>query len=282
VARLNRNPTTGAIRQPAGNAGCVGSGTCADGHGLGGAQSVAVSPDGKSVCVASTDSNAVARLNQAPWAALGSNQGHAWLGVSPSARPRADRARAASFGPSAQRINPDSYSGNRLAQTDCGDGRGWFRTSDLSRVKRRGLGVCQEPEPALPSGMRHPRGPCPPSADYRGLRTILGDSGREGDFLPIAGCPNPIPQHVGGKALGANLLPSSRRLPDLGCDQLSQVRAGSPEGTEEEQAWRGRRPGGRGTGGGVQEARFWASPCSPRTHRGRGGGRLRCGLPPVL
>ena len=56
VARLNRNTTTGAITQPAGTAGCVsetGAGPCADGHGLNGPRSVAVSPDGKSVYVAS-------------------------------------------------------------------------------------------------------------------------------------------------------------------------------------------------------------------------------------
>ena len=52
VARFNRITTTGAITQPAGSAGCVsetGAGPCADGHGLGGASSVAVSADGKSV-----------------------------------------------------------------------------------------------------------------------------------------------------------------------------------------------------------------------------------------
>jgi sugar lactone lactonase YvrE len=62
VARLIRNTTTGAISQPAGPAGCVsetGAGTCADGHALDGAKSVAVSPDGKSVYVASQDSDAV-------------------------------------------------------------------------------------------------------------------------------------------------------------------------------------------------------------------------------
>ena len=69
VGRLNRNTTTGAITQPAGTAGCVsetGSGPCADGHGLVGAFDVAVSPDGKSVYVASSfyDSDAVARLNR--------------------------------------------------------------------------------------------------------------------------------------------------------------------------------------------------------------------------
>jgi DNA-binding beta-propeller fold protein YncE len=67
VVRLNRNPSTGAISQPAGAAGCIsetGSGPCADGHGLDGLFGVEVSPDGKSVYVASFDSDAVARLNR--------------------------------------------------------------------------------------------------------------------------------------------------------------------------------------------------------------------------
>ncbi len=67
MARLNRNPTTGALTQPAGTAGCIsedGSGTCADGHGLIGGGSVAVSPDGKSVYVASPVRGIVVRLNR--------------------------------------------------------------------------------------------------------------------------------------------------------------------------------------------------------------------------
>ena len=67
MARLNRNTTTGALSQPAGTAGCIsetGAGPCADGHGLVSPTGVAVSPDGKSVYVASIDSNAVARLNR--------------------------------------------------------------------------------------------------------------------------------------------------------------------------------------------------------------------------
>ena len=66
VARFNRNTSTGAITQPAGTAGCIsetGSGPCADGHGLSLADSVAVSPDGKNVYVA-TEGSAVARLNR--------------------------------------------------------------------------------------------------------------------------------------------------------------------------------------------------------------------------
>jgi DNA-binding beta-propeller fold protein YncE len=65
VARLNRNTTTGAITQPAGTAGCVsetGSGPCANGHALNSPQGVAVSLDGKTVYVASPESDAVARF----------------------------------------------------------------------------------------------------------------------------------------------------------------------------------------------------------------------------
>jgi DNA-binding beta-propeller fold protein YncE len=61
---------TGDLTQPAGTAGCVsqsGGGGCANGHGLNdGPAGVAVSPDGKSVYVASFDSYAVARSNRAP------------------------------------------------------------------------------------------------------------------------------------------------------------------------------------------------------------------------
>jgi DNA-binding beta-propeller fold protein YncE len=60
---------TGDLSQPAGTAGCMsetGSGPCADGHGLNGPFGVAVSPDGKSVYVASNVSDAVARFNRAP------------------------------------------------------------------------------------------------------------------------------------------------------------------------------------------------------------------------
>ena len=69
MVRLNRNPTTGAITQPAGSAGCIsetGSGPCADGHALLKPLAGDVSADGKSVYVASLNSDAVARLNRAP------------------------------------------------------------------------------------------------------------------------------------------------------------------------------------------------------------------------
>ena len=66
VVRLVRNTTTGAISQPAGAAGCIsetGAGPCADGQGIVVPISVAVSPDGKSVYVASSNDNgSVARF----------------------------------------------------------------------------------------------------------------------------------------------------------------------------------------------------------------------------
>jgi DNA-binding beta-propeller fold protein YncE len=67
VARFNRNPTTGAITQPPGTAGCVsetGAGPCADGHALALPTGLAASPDGKSVYLASQVSDAVTRLNR--------------------------------------------------------------------------------------------------------------------------------------------------------------------------------------------------------------------------
>ncbi len=69
VATFNRNPTTGAISQPDGNAGCIsetGAGPCADGHALGDLGGIAVSPDGKSIYVTSFTSKAVTRLNRNP------------------------------------------------------------------------------------------------------------------------------------------------------------------------------------------------------------------------
>ena len=66
MARLNRNTTTGAITQPAGTAGCIsetGRGPAPTAMGST-ARGVAVSPDGKSVYVASYSSDAVARLNR--------------------------------------------------------------------------------------------------------------------------------------------------------------------------------------------------------------------------
>jgi sugar lactone lactonase YvrE len=59
VARFDRDQATGALVQPAGLDGCVsedGSGSCADGHGLSGADAVAVSPGGANVYVVGASS----------------------------------------------------------------------------------------------------------------------------------------------------------------------------------------------------------------------------------
>src|SRR5919108_4361857 len=62
--------TTGALLQRPGTEGCVSEdgtgGTCMDGHDLVGAASVAVSPDGYYVYVASFDSSAVATFARHP------------------------------------------------------------------------------------------------------------------------------------------------------------------------------------------------------------------------
>jgi DNA-binding beta-propeller fold protein YncE len=79
VAIFKRDPATGALHQLAGRAGCVSEGAkegCARGRGLVGAFSVAVSPNGRSLYVASVDGVATfarnpstGRLTQLPGAA---------------------------------------------------------------------------------------------------------------------------------------------------------------------------------------------------------------------
>ena len=64
IAAFSRNPTTGELTQLSGTAGCMSEdgtgGTCADGKGLVGASSMAVSPNSRHVYVASSVSNAIA------------------------------------------------------------------------------------------------------------------------------------------------------------------------------------------------------------------------------
>jgi DNA-binding beta-propeller fold protein YncE len=64
VLVFDRNVSTGVLTQKAGTAGCASEtgtgGVCADARALDGPQSVAVSPDGRSVYVASSGSGAVA------------------------------------------------------------------------------------------------------------------------------------------------------------------------------------------------------------------------------
>jgi DNA-binding beta-propeller fold protein YncE len=70
LAILDRNPQTGGLSQPQGRAGCISEdgsgGDCQDGSALFGAGGVAVSPDGESVYVASSRSNAVAIFDRDP------------------------------------------------------------------------------------------------------------------------------------------------------------------------------------------------------------------------
>jgi 6-phosphogluconolactonase (cycloisomerase 2 family) len=65
VSAFSRNTTTGVLTQLSDEAGCVAENSasvppCADGEALGSPQSIALSPDGKSLYVASEGSNAVA------------------------------------------------------------------------------------------------------------------------------------------------------------------------------------------------------------------------------
>jgi fibronectin-binding autotransporter adhesin len=66
VTAFRRNTSTGALTQLDGTAGCIkqGSGDCRPGRALDGANSVAISPDGASVYVASKLSDAVAAIRR--------------------------------------------------------------------------------------------------------------------------------------------------------------------------------------------------------------------------
>lgn len=70
VAAFSRDPVTGALSQLPGTAGCVSdtgsNGECVDGRQLYGARSIAISPDGKHVYVASEHANAVAGFARDP------------------------------------------------------------------------------------------------------------------------------------------------------------------------------------------------------------------------
>jgi DNA-binding beta-propeller fold protein YncE len=110
VARLNRT-TTGAISQPSGTGGCInetGAGSCADGHALLSPEGVAVSPDGKSVYVASLGSDAVVRLNRTTTGAISQPSGTAGCVSDTGAGPCAGGHGL--DGPSGVAVSPDRKS----------------------------------------------------------------------------------------------------------------------------------------------------------------------------
>lgn len=68
VVTFSRDPSSGALTQLAGTAGCIAAATdgCATGVGLGSIEGLAVSPDGASVYAAAAASNAIAELSRDP------------------------------------------------------------------------------------------------------------------------------------------------------------------------------------------------------------------------
>jgi DNA-binding beta-propeller fold protein YncE len=86
VAVFDRDPATGALTQKPGTAGCVSEtgtgGDCQDGTALDSAVAVAASPDGKSVYVASADSDAVAVFDRDATGALAQKPGLACVSES--------------------------------------------------------------------------------------------------------------------------------------------------------------------------------------------------------
>jgi 6-phosphogluconolactonase (cycloisomerase 2 family) len=70
VSAFQRNSTTGGLTQLGGTGGCISEfgspNQCADGRGLDGARSVALSADGKNAYAASALSDAVAILTREP------------------------------------------------------------------------------------------------------------------------------------------------------------------------------------------------------------------------
>src|SRR5207247_2250805 len=86
--------------------------------------------------------------------------------------------------PSSEGRQGGTAAANRLVQGDCGDGRGWFRTSDISRVKRCLLVIREPHDQAVCAASGGLDAACQIAADYARLPGIRA----ERRFLPT-GCP---------------------------------------------------------------------------------------------
>jgi DNA-binding beta-propeller fold protein YncE len=153
VGRLNRNTTTGALTQPPGTAGCIneyGDDGCADGHALRIPYSVAVSPDGKSVYVASGYSGAVARFVRSKTSgAISQPAGTAGCvsetGAGPCANGRGlDGAQSVAVAPGGKSVYAASFNSNAVARLNRNTTTGALTqpTGAAGCVSETGAGPC--------------------------------------------------------------------------------------------------------------------------------------------
>ena len=135
IAVFRRNPKTGGLGQPSGTAGCIaanGAGGCAKAIGLHGPNSVAVSPDGRSVYATSRGSNSVTVFHRdRSTGALRQLPGTAGC-VSGLPTPGCATGRGL-LGPDVVTISPDgrnvyvgSFFGNAVAVFDRDRASGWL------------------------------------------------------------------------------------------------------------------------------------------------------------
>ncbi|MGH2963923.1 MAG: lactonase family protein [Solirubrobacterales bacterium] len=169
VLTLNRDTSTGAITQPAGTAGCISAdgsgGECADAHGIGTVQNnVAVSPDGKSVYVASFGGGIVRFDRDRSTGALTQPAGAAGCISDDGSGPCADGHAIGS--PTALAVSPDGksvYVGTRISSsTPPGD-----EIAALVRLKRNtNTGAITQPTGTAGCISADGSGPC---ADGHGM-----------------------------------------------------------------------------------------------------------------
>lgn len=111
IAILDRNPATGALRQPAGAAGCLAEKPrqgCGRARGIDGPQGVAISPDGRYLYVAGEDSDGIAVFRRNP--RTGSlTQGHGRLACISSGEEHGCKRAQGLAGAGAIAISPDGH-----------------------------------------------------------------------------------------------------------------------------------------------------------------------------